>query len=849
MLIAWFPMLGMTQLMDDFSDSSLLDYPVWLGDIDSFELANQRLHLNAPANSSESYLATVWDGAVDGEWIFDVFFEFNPSSSNKAFIYLMSSEENLKGPLEGYLVMLGNSADEVSLYKQDGLTLTKIIDGQDDLLATSQVGVSIKVTRDNQGYFELYSDTSLSGNWQLEGGVLDNQFMQGQYVGFRCDYTATRSDKFWFDNVHVSTLPYVDNNPPRVLSYDIPDLHRVVLTLDEALDSSYSYDLNHYILNNQWHPTAINYFNQTIELVFASPLQVNGSNELAISLQDVYHNQSDTVINFLVQPSVGFGQLRINEIYADETPSYGMPSYEFLELRNMSTDTIHFDGLYLADQTDTVSFPAMDLPPDSLLILCKTTAVASYSSYGACLGIPGFPSLNNTGDELILLDEYLQIIDSVHYARSYYQETFDALGNPKEDGGYSLERRTVASVCGGKYNWFPSVSAVGATPGSSNSVDTLSFPVTDLDVEGLIIENDTTLHVIFNDVLTSFNQSNCVIEGVGIEQAFQFDDHSANVLLDRVLIPNNEYTLRFDNLEDCYGQAIPSFEHEFFYFAEVMPGDLVINEILFNPHTGGVDFIEIYNPSDKTILLEGFWFEEYDVWYPQDVLEKDEIKTQQLDPKCYHVFTSDSANILLNYSINELSWLHEQAIPNLPDDEGVIVLRMPNGEVMDSVYYRSSWHLPTLDLQDGVSLERLNAFMSSHVRENWHSAAQTYGGATPTAENSQTFGMVLDGAFGIQPAIFSPDGNGYDDFCLISYEPEGLGEVVELNIYDYQGRLVRNLGQNQHVGVSNTWKWEGLDNNLQLAPIGIYVVVIESFDESGRKRKYRERVVLALPFH
>ena len=60
------PMLLLAQFSDDFNDSSLLDYPVWLGDVDSFELINQRLHLNAPNNSSESYLSTGWDGAVNG---------------------------------------------------------------------------------------------------------------------------------------------------------------------------------------------------------------------------------------------------------------------------------------------------------------------------------------------------------------------------------------------------------------------------------------------------------------------------------------------------------------------------------------------------------------------------------------------------------------------------------------------------------------------------------------------------------------------------------------------------------------------------------------------------------------
>ena len=840
------PMLLLAQLSDDFNDSSLFNYPVWLGDVDSFELINQRLHLNAPSNSSESYLSTGWDGAVNGEWVFDVFMDFNPSASNKALIYLMSNDANLKGPLQGYFVMVGNGNDEVSLYKQDGTNTTMLIDGQDGLLSTGQVNVRIKVTRDNLGYFELYTDTSLSGNWHLEGAFFDNQFMQGQYFGLLCDYTTTRSDQFWFDNIFVNTIPYVDNQAPQLWSFNVADRYHMELEFNEVLDSTYA--SSSFLLNNIWLPYEVGYDNNRLMLGFSSPFLLDTTNTLFLSVQDEANNTSDTLLSFTLHPVVSLGGLRINEIYPDESPSFGMPDAEFIELRNTSLDSIQLNTLFLADQSDTLALPYCVIAPGDLLVLCKTGAVNNFNMFGACLGVPNFPSLNNTGEQLMILDNYKQIVDSVHYSTANYRETYDDYGNLKSSGGYSLERTNQTSPCGGRYNWFPSESSLGATPGNWNTVDSVNYFSINQAVEEVIIENDTTLHIYFEEHLLDLDENNVTIFDAEVEQAFRHDKYSAYILLNEPLGPNREYVLRVEQLIDCYGNQVPSFESSFFYFTDMQLGDIVINEVLFNPHTGGVDFIELYNSSDKLLSLEDFVFQEFDVWYPQEVLEQDPIEKQLIQPNSYHVFTTDSANILLNYTVNEPDWLHEQAIPNLPDDEGIIVLRSPDGIAVDSVYYRSSWHLTALDIQDGFSLERIHARLSSLDKENWHSAAQTYGGATPTAKNSQSYDGLLDGHFSIQPEIFSPDNNAYEDYCLIIYEPEELGQFVELNVYDYQGRLVRNLAQNQHAGKYNTWRWDGLDMNYELSPIGIYVVVLESFDEGGRKRKHRERVVLALPF-
>ena len=73
----------------------------------------------------------------------------------------------------------------------------------------------------------------------------------------------------------------------------------------------------------------------------------------------------------------------INEIYADQTPSFGMPNAEFLELKNNTTDTLDLNNWGLSDALDTVLLPIVKIPPLEYLILCKASAEPMYSNFGS----------------------------------------------------------------------------------------------------------------------------------------------------------------------------------------------------------------------------------------------------------------------------------------------------------------------------------------------------------------------------------------------------------------------------------------------------------------------------------
>src|SRR5690606_11909643 len=67
-----------------------------------------------------------------------------------------------------------------------------------------------------------------------------------------------------------------------------------------------------------------------------------------------------------------------------------------------------------------------------------------------------------------------------------------------------------------------------------------------------------------------------------------------------------------EGLQDCSGNAMLSKTIYLNVPEQADPGDVVINEILFNPTTGGSDFVELYNRSRKWISIQGWSIANWD---------------------------------------------------------------------------------------------------------------------------------------------------------------------------------------------------------------------------------------------
>ena len=197
------PQLALAQFVDNFSDNDFTSSPPWTGDAAKFIVSDDQLKLEAPTEDGVAFLSTISPVGTDATWEFKLKMEFNPSASNYCRVYLMADQPDLSGALNGYFVMIGDSKDEVSLYRQTGSTFSKLIDGRDGILNLSTIEIGIRVLRNEDEGWQVFTDLGLTGNYFLEGTIEDNMFMTSRYFGLLCSYTATRSDKFFFDDFNV----------------------------------------------------------------------------------------------------------------------------------------------------------------------------------------------------------------------------------------------------------------------------------------------------------------------------------------------------------------------------------------------------------------------------------------------------------------------------------------------------------------------------------------------------------------------------------------------------------------------------------------------------------------------
>ena len=163
--------------------------------------------------------------------------------------------------------------------------------------------------------------------------------------------------------------------------------------------------------------------------------------------------------------------------------------------------------------------------------------------------------------------------------------------------------------------------------------------------------------------------------------------------------------------------------------------------------------------------------------------------------------------------------------------------------LIDRFDYSEEMHYRMLKSTDGVSLERIHPDGETQNANNWKSASAEAGFATPGYRNSQYSDFELNNElFSVEPQIFSPDGDGYDDYieCCCLFNQNDCR--VTIRIFNRKGQRVRLLVNNEPVGTNDCFIWDGVTDDGISAPSGFYVVQMNYWTLDG-KRKSQSKVV------
>lgn len=187
--------------------------------------------------------------------------------------------------------------------------------------------------------------------------------------------------------------------------------------------------------------------------------------------------------------------------------------------------------------------------------------------------------------------------------------------------------------------------------GSVNSVFAVNKDNTPPAIKSVVVPNRSLLEIVVSetpDVQSMTGNIFTYLPSLPVPDSVRFDRKllKYSVYFHKDAIKNGTiYDLTINGLSDECGNRTPIIHYEFWYYLP-KPGDLLINEVLFNPFAGGIDFVEIYNHSGKKIELADIYLGSRDAtqkiksFYPLSG-----SSAILLDAE-YAVFTSDLALLL-----------------------------------------------------------------------------------------------------------------------------------------------------------------------------------------------------------
>ncbi len=529
-----------------------------------------------------------------------------------------------------------------------------------------------------------------------------------------------------------------------------------------------------------------------------------------------------------------WGSVVINELMVDPVPAVGQPEDEYVELFCRSPGQVRMKGWKLQVNSRFHSIPDTVLPSGSFLLA-------------------GGISLPNEEAQLGLYNKAGTLIHATAYRIPWDAPEW------KKEGGWSLEYPDPDRTCVDRELWAYCNDPSGGTPGRSNSIH---GTVSDLEpplclymgtAEQEVRSDIQLVTLYFQEPLRMLREPWKEISidpgGWNPDSLWPADilGEAWNFLFRCNWTEGKEYRIRIPPLHDCSGNRAGADSRVIGTCRSACKGSLVINEIMYDPSEGSPEYVELYHAGLRVTDLKYYAIIIRNEGDSKGSLFSLSDHSRIVVPGQYLVITRCTPMLQEAYGLEESGrWVEVPQMNRLSNNGGWIYLTDRAADVMDAAGFSDEMHMEMIQDTRGVSLERLSAKAGGTVLDNWHSAASIEGHATPGRKNSQVLGEVpVVGWMTVNPGVFSPDNDGYQDLLRISLHPGTTGWVVSLWIADLLGNRVKILANNHLVGPYSEYFWNGTWEAGYQAAEGFYLVRMTGYhQESGNRKRISRSVAL-----
>jgi hypothetical protein len=536
-----------------------------------------------------------------------------------------------------------------------------------------------------------------------------------------------------------------------------------------------------------WTPLGSATITMPAQIYLGLAVASHNTNQLTTAEFEEYENTpASAVVAATVNPHEPLGPssrntaIVISEIMWKPAPRTDGNNVEFLEIYNSNPYFQDISGYTVACADMNYTFPTNTLIPGGGFFVLAASPQSMANVYGLTSNVfgPYHGSLKHA-ETLQLLDEQSNVLLTVPYT-DVYPWPVAASGT-----GHSL---VLANPTYGEGDWraWDISDAVGGSPGRADPftpsplrsvfineilphtenpavpqfIELYNHSANSVDVSGCILTDDSATNefVIPADTVigpagfVSFTQSQFGFTLNGQGETLYFIKPDGSRVLDAV-----QFGAQADGVS--YGRW-PDGANDFYALTTNTPGannsaivigDLVINELMYDPISGHDDdqYIELYNQGTNSINLSGWQFVAGVTFtFPPNAV---------IGPNGYVVVGKNTANLLANYTNLNSGNTYGNYSGKLSHDGELVVLSQPESYFgtnsiyveEDQVTYGTGGRWGEWSAGGGSSLELINPHSNHRLAANWADSDETQKSSWVLIENTG----VLDNGANYDPSI------------------------------------------------------------------------------------------------